>query len=378
MYNVYKNGVKVGTTNDKQYLFTDLTPGTSYKLGVSRVDGDRESEIVTVSAMTEDLPIEPPFDLIINDVGDKYIEVAWDCDAPLGTARFNIYLDGVIKESGFIGRNYVMKNLEPSTEYTISVTAIRDNEETVESNVTATTHAPIGDDEPIIPSINELHNLTHPIGDFDAMGDWVLSGSEDITADISDEWSTHGNSSLKLTIGSINNWSTAIGNCDITQDLTKGKYLAVVDYKKPQGENMSEEEVIKSHHATLSIGDKLVQNGFGTGGILYAVYEVKEASKGVWLSVGAVNHKFKEASDFYFDALRVYKITDELYSYIKGGKMHDDRIEEVFPYVDNTVATLSADVSDYHTGGGYYDLPNGERVRGKDNAVEVLERLLDE
>lgn len=28
-----------------------------------------------------------------------------------------------------------------------------------------------------------------------------------------------------------------------------------------------------------------------------------------------------------------------------------------------------------HTGGGYYELPNGEKIRGKDNAVEALKKL---
>lgn len=31
------------------------------------------------------------------------------------------------------------------------------------------------------------------------------------------------------------------------------------------------------------------------------------------------------------------------------------------------------DVSEYHVGGGMYELPNGERVRGKDAAREALD-----
>lgn len=36
------------------------------------------------------------------------------------------------------------------------------------------------------------------------------------------------------------------------------------------------------------------------------------------------------------------------------------------------------DVSEYHEGGGYYELPEGERVRGKDNARLVLAGRSDE
>lgn len=32
------------------------------------------------------------------------------------------------------------------------------------------------------------------------------------------------------------------------------------------------------------------------------------------------------------------------------------------------------DVSEYHVGGGYYDLPNGIRVRGKKNAIKELNK----
>jgi hypothetical protein len=33
------------------------------------------------------------------------------------------------------------------------------------------------------------------------------------------------------------------------------------------------------------------------------------------------------------------------------------------------------EVDQYHTGGGYYELPNGEKVRGKEKALEALKAL---
>lgn len=36
------------------------------------------------------------------------------------------------------------------------------------------------------------------------------------------------------------------------------------------------------------------------------------------------------------------------------------------------------EIEQYHAGAGWYELPNGEKVRGKDNAVKMLEDLLDE
>lgn len=40
-----------------------------------------------------------------------------------------------------------------------------------------------------------------------------------------------------------------------------------------------------------------------------------------------------------------------------------------------TTSNTPRDVSQYHTGGGWYELPNGERVRGKDDAQQVLNEL---
>jgi hypothetical protein len=44
--------------------------------------------------------------------------------------------------------------------------------------------------------------------------------------------------------------------------------------------------------------------------------------------------------------------------------------EEIFE-TENT--TLNID--DYHVGGGYYELPNGDKVRGKEKAEEALKEL---
>lgn len=35
-------------------------------------------------------------------------------------------------------------------------------------------------------------------------------------------------------------------------------------------------------------------------------------------------------------------------------------------------------IDQYHTGGGYYELPNGDKVRGKDKAIAALKELIKE
>lgn len=36
---------------------------------------------------------------------------------------------------------------------------------------------------------------------------------------------------------------------------------------------------------------------------------------------------------------------------------------------------IETSVNDYHTGAGWYVLPNGERVRGKEKAIDVLKGM---
>jgi hypothetical protein len=52
-----------------------------------------------------------------------------------------------------------------------------------------------------------------------------------------------------------------------------------------------------------------------------------------------------------------------------------DPVEEPKQETSDQKEESSITVDDYHTGGGYYELPNGEKVRGKENALEALKEL---
>jgi len=52
MYNIYKDGNKVSTTEETTFEFTELQSDTEYTLGVSRVIDGRESDVVTIKART--------------------------------------------------------------------------------------------------------------------------------------------------------------------------------------------------------------------------------------------------------------------------------------------------------------------------------------
>ena len=66
-------------------------------------------------------------------------------------------------------------------------------------------------------------------------------------------------------------------------------------------------------------------------------------------------------------------------SRVLNGRESDIVTVKVAPGRDSVeVADGSEDVERYHTGAGWYELPNGEKVRGKDNAIAMLEDLTDE
>lgn len=53
MYNVYKDGEKVATTEGDAFQFNGLESDTEYTLGVSQVIDGRESEVATIKARTD-------------------------------------------------------------------------------------------------------------------------------------------------------------------------------------------------------------------------------------------------------------------------------------------------------------------------------------
>ena len=52
MYNIYKQGKRIAQTADKTYTISGLEAGTEYTLGVSKVEGDKESPIIEVKGRT--------------------------------------------------------------------------------------------------------------------------------------------------------------------------------------------------------------------------------------------------------------------------------------------------------------------------------------
>ena len=61
----------------------------------------------------------------------------------------------------------------------------------------------------------------------------------------------------------------------------------------------------------------------------------------------------------------------------EGAVVSDERIQELSSDKNKRKTVLIKSVEEYpkHTGGGYYELSNGEKVQGKQKAVEAEEAL---
>jgi len=59
--------------------------------------------------------------------------------------------------------------------------------------------------------------------------------------------------------------------------------------------------------------------------------------------------------------------------YLPGDVFEVDKSEyEAFKFKFEKVENLEEKVKQYHKGGGYYDIPGAETVKGKKKAIEVL------
>lgn len=384
-YNIYLGDAQVKQGDDSgTHTFGGLLQDEEYVISVEATRNDMTSEAANLTVRTD--KINPPFDVVAKEVSDRFITITWDSDEVIGEGMYNMYLDNVLQIGDFKGREFTFDKLQPSTEYKLCVSVVRDNQETAKSSILVTTHAPIGEGEPPVPDVSELENLASAYGDFEVFEDGLPKGWKSVEEDVKGiaqdgEWKTHGDNSLKL----LHHEDAMISSVlvDVVEDnLEAGKYLAIVDFKAPENERKTIETVdgevleVWKYKAFLGFGDQLQYQQDQTETIMYAAVNHEKEGR-TFITLG-INDLSKERDLVVnFDALRIYKITPELYNYIKGGQMHRDRIAEVFPYVDSQSVTPASaideqNVSAYHVGGGYYDI-DGERVRGKEAAQTLLD-----
>ncbi|XP_053549281.1 LOW QUALITY PROTEIN: tenascin-R [Bombina bombina] len=119
---------------------TDLIPGTEYGIGISAVRDNLQSAPATMNARTE---LDSPSDLIVTGSTDKSISLVWTkVQGPIDHYRITFTQSSGMASEITVPQEtsqYELTDLEPGTEYTISVTAERGRQQSRETTVDAYT-----------------------------------------------------------------------------------------------------------------------------------------------------------------------------------------------------------------------------------------------
>ncbi|KAM4720711.1 tenascin-R [Rhinophrynus dorsalis] len=119
---------------------TDLIPGTEYGIGISALRGKLQSEPATMNARTE---LDSPRDLMVIGSTDKSISLAWTkARGPIDHYRISFTPSSGMASEITVPQEtfqYVLTDLDPGTEYTISISAERGRQQSRETTVDAFT-----------------------------------------------------------------------------------------------------------------------------------------------------------------------------------------------------------------------------------------------
>ncbi|XP_062835493.1 tenascin-R isoform X2 [Anolis carolinensis] len=119
---------------------TDLIPGTEYGVGISAVMDGKQSVPATMNARTE---LDSPHDLIVTASTETSISVSWTkAKGPIDHYRVTFIPASGMASEVTVAKDqseFTLSDLEPGTEYTISVIAERGRQQSLEVTVDAFT-----------------------------------------------------------------------------------------------------------------------------------------------------------------------------------------------------------------------------------------------
>ena len=127
-YNIYQNEEFLTSVEATSYTVENLEANTSYCFIVSSVNHGIESLKTEVAcAKTNDYVIAAPANVVVEGVDAYSVKLTWD--AVENAQSYNVYVEGELAAN--VTENvYVLENLEPTTEYCLEVSAVRNDQET--------------------------------------------------------------------------------------------------------------------------------------------------------------------------------------------------------------------------------------------------------
>src|SRR5690606_34057269 len=128
-YEVFRDGVSIGTVPSTSYSDTGLASGTTYSYTVRAIDGAGNPSALSspVEATTHVLDVAPPTaptGLVATALSHGSIELSWQPSTDdTGVAGYRVYRDGVLAGTP-LETTFVDIGLAPETSYSYAVTAV--------------------------------------------------------------------------------------------------------------------------------------------------------------------------------------------------------------------------------------------------------------
>jgi chitodextrinase len=128
-YEVFKDGVKVGTTTENVFSFTGLDPLTTYDITVKAIDASgnlsAESTVLEVTTLGDTTEPTAPTDLAASNVSGTKLTLNWSpAKDDVAVDHYEVYKDGVKIEDNVTDTSITVEALDLDTSYDFSVTAV--------------------------------------------------------------------------------------------------------------------------------------------------------------------------------------------------------------------------------------------------------------
>jgi len=134
-YDMYLNGVVVANVTAGPYLFTGLTNGVSYTVGITAKNSVGASTIATATATPSAVPSAPLGLTSVFDAATNAINVTWTNDATV--TSYNVY-NGVTLLGSVTTPSFTITNAVSGTAYSISVAGVNASGQGAKSLTTIT------------------------------------------------------------------------------------------------------------------------------------------------------------------------------------------------------------------------------------------------
>lgn len=128
-YDIFRDGIKAGSSGTASFTDTGLTPETDYEYTVKAIDKTNNSselskplKVRTLEADTQ--PPTAPANVTVKAVTASSVALEWDAGSDnYGVARYDIYRDG-IKVGDSASTSFMDAALSPATSYTYTIQAV--------------------------------------------------------------------------------------------------------------------------------------------------------------------------------------------------------------------------------------------------------------